>query len=252
MSSDHEAEIRASVAAHQDLGPGYDDAVAEGLVERIGAEIDKRIDARLGQFGVAKAAGPGGYQGPGAPAGAQPGVPAPAGAAGVPGAGGLPGPAAGGAGGVVGAGAPWDAGPAGLGPGLPGPGLPGPGLPGPGLPGPGLPGPGLAGPGLPGPGSPGGYQGYQAPIGYQGYQGYQGYMGPVVPPGYQMGPPPVRPSTVGQRNVATTITALGSIALGVGATAIVSRANNPGGQAFMVLLIWVAIAIVNVAYARRP
>jgi hypothetical protein len=44
MSSDHEAEIRASVAAHADLGPGYDDAVAEGLVERIGAEIDKRID----------------------------------------------------------------------------------------------------------------------------------------------------------------------------------------------------------------
>jgi hypothetical protein len=39
MSSDHEAEIRASVAAHADLGPGYDDAVAEGLVERIGAEI---------------------------------------------------------------------------------------------------------------------------------------------------------------------------------------------------------------------
>jgi hypothetical protein len=57
---------------------------------------------------------------------------------------------------------------------------------------------------------------------------------------------------VGQRNVATTITALGSIALGVGATAIVSHASNSGGQAFMVLLIWVAIAIVNVAYARRP
>jgi hypothetical protein len=32
MSSDHEAEIRASVAAHDDLGPGYDDAVAEGLI----------------------------------------------------------------------------------------------------------------------------------------------------------------------------------------------------------------------------
>jgi hypothetical protein len=41
MGSDHEAEIRASVGAHQDLGSGYDDAVAEGLVERIGAEIDK-------------------------------------------------------------------------------------------------------------------------------------------------------------------------------------------------------------------
>jgi hypothetical protein len=43
-----EDEIRAAVGAHQDLGPGYDAAVAEGLVERIGAEIDKRIDTRLG------------------------------------------------------------------------------------------------------------------------------------------------------------------------------------------------------------
>jgi len=52
--------------------------------------------------------------------------------------------------------------------------------------------------------------------------------------------------------VATTITALGSTALGVAATAVVSHASNSGGQAFMVLLIWVAIAIINVAYARRP
>jgi hypothetical protein len=74
----------------------------------------------------------------------------------------------------------------------------------------------------------------------------------VLPPGYQIGPPPVRPSTSGQRNVATTITALGSIALGVGATAVVSHSANSGGQAFMVLLIWVTIAIINVVYARRP
>jgi hypothetical protein len=40
-------EVRASAAAHNDLGPGYDTALAEGLVERIGEEIDKRIDARL-------------------------------------------------------------------------------------------------------------------------------------------------------------------------------------------------------------
>jgi hypothetical protein len=40
-------EISASVAAHAELGPRYDAAVAEGLVERIGDEIDKRIDARL-------------------------------------------------------------------------------------------------------------------------------------------------------------------------------------------------------------
>ena len=40
-------EVRASAAAHHDLGPGYDAAVAEGLVERIGEEIDRRVDARL-------------------------------------------------------------------------------------------------------------------------------------------------------------------------------------------------------------
>ena len=97
-----------------------------------------------------------------------------------------------------------------------------------------------------------GYQGYQAPVGYQGYQGYQGYMGPMLPPGYQMGPPPVRPSSAGQHNVATTVTALGSMALGVAATAVVSHDNHSGGQAFMVLLIWIAIVIINVAYARRP
>jgi hypothetical protein len=47
MATDHQAEIAASVAALQDLGPGYDQALAEGLVERIGAEIDKRITAEI-------------------------------------------------------------------------------------------------------------------------------------------------------------------------------------------------------------
>jgi hypothetical protein len=173
MSSDPGAEIRASVGAHADLGPGYEDAVAEGLVERIGAEIDRRIDARLAQTS--------GHQGPAAPAGAQPGVPAPAGVAGAAGAAGADGPA-----------------------------------------------------------------------GYAAYQGYQGYLGPVLPPGYQLGPPPARPSQLGARHVAATITALGSMAMGVAATAIVAHAGALGGQGFLILLIWVAIAIINVAYARRP
>jgi hypothetical protein len=159
MSRDPEAEIRASVGAHADLGPGYEDAVAEGLVERIGAEIDKRIDARLAQTGAA---------------------------------------------------------------------------------------------GVPGPAAPTGAAGTVGPAGYPGFQGYQGYLGPVLPPGYQLGPPPVRPSQVGARNVAMTITALGSMALGVAATAIVSNAGSLGGQGFIISLIWVAIAIINVAYARRP
>jgi hypothetical protein len=173
MSSDPEAEIRASVGAHADLGPGYEDAVAEGLVERIGAEIDKRIDARLAQTP--------GHQGPAAPAGAQPGVPAPAGVAGAAG--------------------------------------------------------------------PGGAASADGPAGYPAYQGYQG---PVLPPGYQLGPPPARPSQLGARHVAATITALGSMAMGVAATAIVAHAGTVGGQGFIILLIWVAIAIINVAYARRP
>ena len=47
MATDHRDEIAASVAVLQDLGPGYDQALAEGLVERIGAEIDKRIAAEI-------------------------------------------------------------------------------------------------------------------------------------------------------------------------------------------------------------
>jgi len=169
MSSDPEAEIRASVGAHTDLGPGYEDAVAEGLVERIGAEIDKRIEARLAQTGAAGAPGPA----PGVPTPA--GVPAPAGAAGAAG-----------------------------------------------------------------------------PAGYPGFQGgYQGYLGPVLPPGYQPGPPPGRPSPAGARNVATTITALGSVALGVAAPAIVSSAGGLRGPGSLLVPTRVAIALINVAYARH-
>ena len=41
-------DIAAAMAAHSELGPDYDAAVAEGLIERIGSEIDKRVEARLG------------------------------------------------------------------------------------------------------------------------------------------------------------------------------------------------------------
>jgi hypothetical protein len=177
MNSDHEAEIRASVAAHQDLGSGYDDAVAEGLVERIGTEVDKRIDARLGQIGAAGRAGPGGsavHLGPGP-------------------ANGTAGPS-----GTVSTGAP-------------------------------------------------GSQGQQAPAGYPAYPGYQG---PALPPGYQLGPPPARPAPIAGHQVATVVTALGSIGLGLGATAIVSGAGSPS-RIVMTLLIWAAITIINIVYARR-
>src|ERR1700729_4313583 len=180
MGSDHEAEIRASVGAHQDLGSGYEDAVAEGLVERIGAEIDKRIEAQLRRYGT-----------------------------------------------------PY------------GPHLAAPPLAAPHLAAPPDP---AAGAGADEPGAP---RGYPVSSGYPP-GGYYGYQGPMAVPGYQA-PLPRRgaPPAAGQRSVALTVIALGSMALGVAATAIVAHARNGGGQAVMVLLIWAAIAIVNIAYARR-
>jgi hypothetical protein len=47
VNTDERQEIAASVAANAELGPRYEAAVAEGLVERIGEEIDRRVDARL-------------------------------------------------------------------------------------------------------------------------------------------------------------------------------------------------------------
>jgi hypothetical protein len=52
-------DIAAAAAAHRELGRDYDDAVAEGLVERIGTEIDRRVDARLALTGATPASAPG-------------------------------------------------------------------------------------------------------------------------------------------------------------------------------------------------
>ena len=51
-------DIAAAAAVHRELGPSYTDAVSEALVERIGAEIDKRVDARLAQRGAGAPAVP--------------------------------------------------------------------------------------------------------------------------------------------------------------------------------------------------
>jgi hypothetical protein len=40
-------EIRATAAAHQELGPEYSDAVIESFLERVDREITARVDARL-------------------------------------------------------------------------------------------------------------------------------------------------------------------------------------------------------------
>lgn len=80
VNANERDEIAASVAAHAELGSRYDAAVAEGLVERIGEEIDKRIDARIG--GQRAQPAPRGDQGP--PAYAGPVAPTPSAPAAVP------------------------------------------------------------------------------------------------------------------------------------------------------------------------
>ena len=50
LNTGREQEIAASVGAYGDLGGGYDDAIAAGLVERIGAEVDRRVDERISRY----------------------------------------------------------------------------------------------------------------------------------------------------------------------------------------------------------
>jgi hypothetical protein len=47
-------EIRAAAEAHNELGPGYRDAVIESFLDKVGREIDARVDARLAQQQVAQ------------------------------------------------------------------------------------------------------------------------------------------------------------------------------------------------------
>jgi hypothetical protein len=42
-------EIRAAAETHNELGPVYRDAVIESFLDRVGREIDARVDARLRQ-----------------------------------------------------------------------------------------------------------------------------------------------------------------------------------------------------------
>jgi hypothetical protein len=42
-------EIRAAAEVHNELGPGYRDAVIESFLDKVGREIDARVDARLTQ-----------------------------------------------------------------------------------------------------------------------------------------------------------------------------------------------------------
>ena len=45
-------EVRAAAEVHRELGPNYQDAVIESFLDKVGREIDARVDARLLQQGV--------------------------------------------------------------------------------------------------------------------------------------------------------------------------------------------------------
>ncbi len=46
-------EIRAAAEIHKELGPDYQEAVIESFLDKVGREIDARVDARLAQQQVA-------------------------------------------------------------------------------------------------------------------------------------------------------------------------------------------------------
>ena len=46
-------EIRAAAEAHNELGRDYSSAVIESFLDKVGREIDARVDARLNRYGPA-------------------------------------------------------------------------------------------------------------------------------------------------------------------------------------------------------
>lgn len=62
-------EIRAAAEVHDELDPRYRDAVIESFLDKVGREIDARVDARLARQAPAPPAGRRGHQFSGSPMG---------------------------------------------------------------------------------------------------------------------------------------------------------------------------------------
>lgn len=56
-------EFRAAAETHHELGPEYQSAVIESFIDKIGKEIDARVDARMRAQQPMPYPGPGPYQG---------------------------------------------------------------------------------------------------------------------------------------------------------------------------------------------
>ncbi|MEU8245118.1 hypothetical protein [Nonomuraea sp. NPDC048916] len=44
-------ELRAAVSARRDLGPDFEDAIVESFLDKMGKEVDRRVDERLAVTG---------------------------------------------------------------------------------------------------------------------------------------------------------------------------------------------------------
>ena len=49
MESEARQEIEATVAARRELGPGHDEHLIDGFLQRMESEIDRRVDKRLAE-----------------------------------------------------------------------------------------------------------------------------------------------------------------------------------------------------------
>ncbi|MER6947977.1 hypothetical protein ABT294_28465 [Nonomuraea sp. NPDC000554] len=50
-------ELRAAVSARRDLGPEFEDAIVESFLDKMGKEVDRRVDERLAAVKGKKRAG---------------------------------------------------------------------------------------------------------------------------------------------------------------------------------------------------
>jgi hypothetical protein len=45
-------ELKAAVSARRDLGPEFEDAVVQSFLDKMGQEVDRRVDERLAKAGA--------------------------------------------------------------------------------------------------------------------------------------------------------------------------------------------------------
>ncbi|MDA0634256.1 hypothetical protein OUY22_12600 [Nonomuraea sp. MCN248] len=51
-------ELQAALSARRDLGPDYDDALAASFLDKVGQEVDRRVDERLRAAPASRQRGP--------------------------------------------------------------------------------------------------------------------------------------------------------------------------------------------------